>query len=84
MYIFKKYFHYKLKWKPEQVKKYRLLTALSNKMAFDVSKNHYDKNNLIIWEFNKGENQKFYFTYLGGNRYAIFSAKNDQIIEVAR
>lgn len=75
-------FHYELKWRPEQGKHYRLLTGLSNKMALDVSQNSKDKNNLIIWESNEGDNQKFFFTHLGGNRYCIFSAKNNQIIEV--
>ena len=76
-------FHYELKWHPELGKKYRIISGLSNKMALDVSQNPKDKNNLIIWENNGGDNQRFFFTHLGGNRYAMFSAKNNQIIEVA-
>jgi len=57
-----------------------LLTALSNKLALDVSQSNHDKNNLIVWEYNGGDNQKFLFTLLGGNKYAIFSAKSNQII----
>jgi len=73
-------FHTELKWKPEQGKKYKLLTALSNKLALDVSQSNHDKNNLIVWEYNGGDNQKFFFTLLGGNKYAIFSSKSNQII----
>lgn len=36
-----------------------------------------------MYEWNGGENQKFMFVHLGGNRYTIFSAKSNQIIEVA-
>lgn len=42
-------FHYELKWRPEQGKKYRLSSGLSNKLALDVSQNPNDKNNLILW-----------------------------------
>lgn len=75
-------FHYELKWRPEQGKKYRLKSAISDKLALDVSQNPNDRDNLILWEWSNGENQKFMFTHLGGNRYAMFSAKTNQIIEV--
>ena len=75
-------FHYELKWRPKLGKKYRFVSGLSNKMALYVSQNSKDKNNFINWENNGGDNQKFFFTHLGVNRYSIFSAKNNQIVEV--
>jgi len=56
---------------------------LTNQLALDVSQNPNDKNNLILWQWTGGDNQKFMFTHLGGNRYSIFSAKTNQIIEIA-
>lgn len=52
-------------------------------MSLDVSQNPKDKNTLILYEWNGGDNQKFMFVKLGGNRYTIYSAKTNQIVEVA-
>lgn len=42
-------FHYELKWRPEQGKKYRISSGLSKNLALDVSQNPKDLNNLILW-----------------------------------
>lgn len=52
-------------------------------MVMDVSLNPNDYNNLIIYQFNgNSKNQKFYFHSVGGNKYGIFSAHNNQTVEV--
>lgn len=70
-------FNIELKWAPQPGKQHKIYSGLNGKIALDVSQNKHDKNNLIVWESNDGDNQKFLFTCLGGNRFAIFSAQNN-------
>jgi hypothetical protein len=69
-------------WQPMQGQYYRFISALSNQMVLDVSQNQHDLNHLIIYEWNGGLNQKFYFQPAGGNRYAIFNAKTNGAMQV--
>ena len=70
-------------WHPTQGALYKIESGLGHNMVLDVSTNPNDKNNLIIYQHNgNSPNQKFYFNSIGGNKYGIFSAHNNQTIEV--
>ena len=69
-------------WTPVQGAYYKIVSGLASNMVLDVSQNPNDYNNLIIYEWGNGANQKFYFQSLGGNKYGIFSAKTNQTVEV--
>ena len=58
------------------------MSGLSSNMVLDVSQNPNDFNNLIIYQWSNGPNQKFYFQSAGDNKYGIFSVKNNQTVEV--
>lgn len=67
-------------WAPIQGAQYKLVSALNHNMVLDVSQSHHDMNNLIIYQWNNGANQIFYFQGVGGNRYGIFSSKTHQTV----
>lgn len=69
-------------WSPIQGSHYKIVSGLSSKMVLDVSQSQHEHDHLIIYEWNNGANQKFYFQSLGGNKYGIFSSKNHQTVEV--
>jgi len=69
-------------WTPAHGAHYRIVSGLSSKMCLDVSQSQHDFNHLIIYEWNGGHNQKFYFQSAGGNKYGIFSAKTNQTVEI--
>jgi hypothetical protein len=41
-----------------------------------------DFGNLILFEYKHGQNQKFYFQSVGGNKYGIFNAQNNKTVEI--
>jgi len=71
-----------MSWSPMQGAQYKIISGLSSNMVLDVSQSQHDHNNLIIYEWNNGANQKFYFQPIGGNKFGIFSAKTHQTVEV--
>ncbi len=42
-------------------------------MCLDVSTNPNDYNNLIIYQYNKNANQKFYIKAGGNGKFGIFT-----------
>ena len=52
---------------------YLIITALSDKLALDVSGNPQSKGKMIIWKKHGENNQLFRFRHQGGNRYQIIS-----------
>ena len=49
-------------------------------MVLDVSQNPNDYNKLIVYAWNKNNNQKFYFKSVGGNKFGIFCVANNQTL----
>lgn len=67
-------------WAPVQGAQYKIVSALASNMVLDVSQNQHDFNNLIIYQWGNGDNQKFYFQSVGGNKFGIFSTKTHQTV----
>ncbi len=67
-------------WAPVQGAQYKIVSALASNMVLDVSQSQHDFNNLIIYQWGNGDNQKFYFNSIGGNKFGIFCAKNHQTV----
>jgi hypothetical protein len=53
--------HQTQQWSPSKGQYYRIISGLSSHMVLDVSQSKQDFNHLIIYEWNGGNNQKFYF-----------------------
>jgi hypothetical protein len=62
---------------PQENVLYRFVSALDSDMVLDVSCNQQTKDFVVLYEWNKGQNQKFYFIAVGDNRYGIFCSKNN-------
>ncbi len=60
------------------------MTALDENMVLDISQNKAELNKAIIFEWNNGANQKFAIRSVGNGRFAIFSAKGNQTLEVPK
>lgn len=61
---------------------YRITTGLDSDMVLDVSQAQNALNQIILYKWNNGANQKFAFRAVGNNKYAIFCSKNNMTVEV--
>ncbi len=61
---------------------YKVISALDNKYALDVSQNPNDFGNLILWPWSNTANQKYYFTAHNG-KYFMISSSNHHAVQVA-
>lgn len=61
---------------------YRIVTALDQNMGLDASQKEGHVNELILYKYNNGPNQKFAIRSLGDNRYAFFCSLNNGAIQV--
>ena len=61
---------------------YRLPSALDKNMVLDASQKEGQINDLILYKWNNGPNQKFAIRSLGDNKYAFFCSLNNGTIEV--
>jgi hypothetical protein len=67
---------------PQENVLYRFISALDKDMVLDVSGNQQTANSVILYEWNKGQNQKFAIISVGNNRYSFYCAKNNLTVEV--
>jgi len=61
---------------------YRITSALDKSMVLDASQKEGQINDLILYKWNNGPNQKFAIRSLGDNKYAFFCSLNNGTIEV--
>lgn len=61
---------------------YKFTTALDDDLVLDCSQSQQALNQLILWKWNNGANQKFAIRNVGGNKFAVFCSKNNLTIEV--
>jgi hypothetical protein len=65
---------------PDNNALYRISTALDKNMVLDASQNEGQLNQLILYKWNNGPNQKFAIRPLGDNKYAFFCSLNNGTI----
>jgi hypothetical protein len=70
---------------PQQNVLYRFVSGLDSDFVLDVSQNKAALGNLIVYKWNNGPNQKFAIRPIQGqpNKFAFFSAKDNNTVEVA-
>lgn len=61
---------------------YKFSTALDTDLVLDCSQSQQALNQLILWKWNNGANQKFAIRSVGANKFAIFCSKNNLTVEV--
>lgn len=61
---------------------YRIVSGLDKNKVLDASQDAKHLNKLILYEWNKGSNQKFAIRALGNNKYAFFCSTNNGTVEV--
>lgn len=71
-------------FQPTQNQLYKIVSGLNKNMVLDASQNPKHQNQLILYEWNNGSNQKFAIRALGNNKYAFFCSTNNGTIEVAK
>jgi hypothetical protein len=59
---------------------YKITTALDKDMVLDASQKEGCLNQLILYDWNNGPNQKFAVRSLGDNKYAFFCSLNNGTI----
>ena len=67
---------------PDNNALYRITTGLNKGMVLDASQKEGHVNELILYDWNNGPNQKFAIRALGDGKYAFFCSLNNGAIKV--
>lgn len=71
-----------MSFNPDNNALYRISSALDNGMVLDASQKEGCINQLILYNWNNGPNQKFAIRALGDSKYAFFCSLNNGALQV--
>lgn len=65
-----------MQFQPHEHAEYRIISAMNHKMVLDVAGNH----KVCLYEWHKGDNQRFKIQHAGNGKYALTSIAHNTIV----
>lgn len=65
-------------FQPHEHAEYKIVSALNHNMVLDVA----GDNNVCLYEWHKGANQRFHLQHAGNGKYALTSVQHQKVVAI--